>query len=87
MSGALNIPRSAMQPSVSSPERTAEPAITTANSTTREEAERALKRLPEVRPEAVAHAKALLSDPEYPSANTLRRVANLLASKWDRSRA
>ena len=41
--------------------------------------EETLRNLPDSRPEAVARAAALLTDPNYPSPDTLRQVANLLA--------
>ena len=41
--------------------------------------EEALQNLPASRAEAVAQARALLADPNYPSPGTLRQVSNLLA--------
>jgi hypothetical protein len=41
----------------------------------------ALKNLPASRPDAVARAKALAADPNYPSADTLRQVSSLLAQR------
>jgi hypothetical protein len=43
--------------------------------------ESALKSLPDVRPEAVANAKALIADPSYPSAGTINRMAGFLAGQ------
>jgi len=40
--------------------------------------DQSLQAAPTVRPEKVARAKALLSDPTYPSAGVLSRVADLL---------
>ena len=40
----------------------------------------AVMNLPASRPEAVAQARALAADPNYPSADTLRQVSTLLAS-------
>jgi hypothetical protein len=39
----------------------------------------ALKNLPASRPDAVARARELAADPNYPSADTLRQVSTLLA--------
>jgi hypothetical protein len=41
--------------------------------------EEALQNLPASRAEAVAQAKDLIADPNYPSADTLRQVSVLLA--------
>jgi|GEM_PF-773780 len=41
--------------------------------------EEALADLPASRPEAVAQAKALIADPNYPSSSTMRQISNLLA--------
>ncbi|HUA68237.1 MAG TPA: hypothetical protein VMA13_06790 [Candidatus Saccharimonadales bacterium] len=41
--------------------------------------EQTLKETPTVRPDAVSRAAALLSDPNYPSDETLDRVAGVLA--------
>lgn len=40
-----------------------------------------LKGTPDVRPEAVERAKALISDPNYPSADTVAKLSNFLAAK------
>jgi hypothetical protein len=40
----------------------------------------AVKNLPASRPDAVAQARTLLADPNYPSASTLRQVSDLLAT-------
>ncbi len=42
-----------------------------------------LRRVPDVRPEEVARARRLIADPAYPSSETLRRVAFLLAQHWE----
>jgi hypothetical protein len=39
----------------------------------------ALDNQPASRPEAVARARNLIADPNYPSSDTLRQVSNLLA--------
>jgi hypothetical protein len=41
--------------------------------------DRALQETPEVRPERVAQAKALLNDDFYPPADVLAKIASLLA--------
>ena len=41
--------------------------------------EEAVKNLPASRPEAVAQARDLIADPNYPSAETLRQISHLLA--------
>jgi hypothetical protein len=41
--------------------------------------EETVQNLPASRPEAVAQARDLIADPNYPSAETLRRISNLLA--------
>jgi len=38
----------------------------------------------DVRADQVARAKALVADPNYPSAQQLEKVAGLLAAKWRR---
>lgn len=38
---------------------------------------------PEVRPDVVARARALVADPQYPPAETIRKIANLLAINFD----
>jgi len=43
--------------------------------------EGALKNVPDVRPEAVARARQLINDPNYPSADTVRQLSNFLAGK------
>ena len=40
---------------------------------------------PEIRPEVVAHGKALAADPGYPPANILRQVAGVLLNSPDPS--
>ena len=44
-----------------------------------------LQRQPEVRPEAVARARALLADPNYPSPQVLRKVAEQILASPDLS--
>lgn len=44
-----------------------------------------LKRQPEVRPEVVARARALASNPDYPSFDILRRVADQILRSPDLS--
>jgi len=41
--------------------------------------ERAVRNLPASRPEALARARELAADPNYPSADALRQVSRLLA--------
>ena len=43
--------------------------------------ERAVRNLPASRPEAVAQARELAADPNYPSAGILRQVSILLAER------
>jgi len=45
--------------------------------------DQALQETPAVRPEAVAHAKALISEVRYPGDETIRGIASLLALKLD----
>lgn len=47
--------------------------------------DQAMQATPEVRPEAVARAKELLSDVKYPPAATIKGIAALLALKLDPS--
>lgn len=42
--------------------------------------EAALKDIPDVRPEAVDRARDLISDPNYPSADTISRLSTFLAT-------
>jgi hypothetical protein len=42
-----------------------------------------LAEAPEVRTEAVERGKALATDPRYPPAETIRKIANLLAINFD----
>jgi hypothetical protein len=39
---------------------------------------------PEVRPDQVARAKALVADPTFPSKEQLGKIAGLLAANWQR---
>jgi hypothetical protein len=41
----------------------------------------ALKQIPDVRPEAVDRARDLISDPDYPSADTVSKLSDFLAAK------
>jgi hypothetical protein len=41
--------------------------------------DRALASVPDVRPEAVSRAKALIADPNYPSARNLKQLSGFLA--------
>jgi hypothetical protein len=41
----------------------------------------ALKSVPDVRPEAVARARILINDPNYPSADTVKQLSGFLAGK------
>jgi hypothetical protein len=43
--------------------------------------EKTLQETPQVRPEAVTQASALISDANYPSDETLNKMAGLLAAK------
>jgi len=43
--------------------------------------EGALNSVPDVRPEAVARAKELINDPQYPSADTVKQISTFLAGK------
>lgn len=43
--------------------------------------EAALKSTPDVRTSAVDRARELISDPNYPSADTIKQLANFLADK------
>jgi hypothetical protein len=43
--------------------------------------ESALKSLPDARPDAVAQAKTLIADPNYPSTATMNKVAGFLANQ------
>lgn len=45
----------------------------------------ALGRQPEIRPEVVERAKALLSDPNYPSLETLKQVSGIILNAPDLS--
>jgi hypothetical protein len=38
---------------------------------------------PDIRPDVVARARALVADPQYPPAETIRKIANLLAINFD----
>ena len=44
---------------------------------------RALDNTPDVRAEKVARGKALLADPNYPSKEQVKKIASLLAARWD----
>ncbi len=43
--------------------------------------ENTLAAVPEIRPEAVARARQLIADPNYPSASIVRSLSNFLAEK------
>jgi hypothetical protein len=43
--------------------------------------EGALKQVPDARPEAIARARELINDPQYPSADTIKKLSNFLAAK------
>jgi hypothetical protein len=43
--------------------------------------ESALKSLPDSRPEAVDHARELINDPSYPSADVVKKLSGFLADK------
>jgi len=43
--------------------------------------ERAVRNLPASRPEALAQARALAADPNYPSPDILRQISTLLADR------
>jgi hypothetical protein len=43
----------------------------------------ALEHQPEIRPEVVERAKSLAADPNYPSAETLRRVGQIILNSPD----
>lgn len=45
--------------------------------------DQSMQATPEVRPEAVARAKALISEVRYPGDETIRGIASLLALKLD----
>ena len=44
-----------------------------------------LARQPEIRPEVVAHARALLADPSYPPTDTIKRIAEQILNAPDLS--
>jgi hypothetical protein len=44
--------------------------------------QQALNRTPDVRTEKVARGKALVADPNYPSREQIKKIANLLAANW-----
>ena len=52
-----------------------------ANFARTESLNRSLEQTPDVRPAAVAHARTLVADAQYPSAEVLGGVAQLLAGK------
>ena len=43
--------------------------------------EGALKSLPDARPDAVARARQLINDPNYPSADTVKQLSSFLAAR------
>lgn len=45
----------------------------------------ALTKTPDVRAENVARGKALIADPNYPSQEQIKKIANLLAANWERA--
>jgi len=45
----------------------------------------ALTETPDVRAEKVALGKALVADPNYPSREQIKKIANLLAANWQRA--
>lgn len=47
--------------------------------------EGALQSVPDSRPDAVERAKQLISDPDYPSADTVKQLSNFLADKLSSS--
>lgn len=47
----------------------------------------ALAATPDTRAEVIARGKKLAADPAYPPAETIKRIANLLASKIDQTEA
>jgi hypothetical protein len=61
------------------PTPSAQPTGATDSFTSTSALDEALQALPASRPDAVAQAKALIADPNYPSASTMRQVSNLLA--------
>jgi hypothetical protein len=63
--------------------RAAKKVVTVATSDFQASAKLALKlaATPAVRPEAVTRAKALIADPNYPDAKTVRAIAQKLADK------
>jgi hypothetical protein len=67
------------------PQKPAAPAVKTAaapDAFARSNAlEQAVKNLPASRPEAVAQARELAADPNYPPADVLRQVSHLLADR------
>jgi hypothetical protein len=56
--------------------------LSTAQSSSLQEA---LRRQPEIRPEAVARAKALAADPSYPSAAVIRQISAAIVAAPDPS--
>ena len=44
----------------------------------------ALLQTPDVRPEAVARARALIADPQYPPPSTINAISNLVAANLNR---
>ena len=58
-----------------------QPADTTMSFERTQALEKTLQETPQVRPEAVTQASALISDANYPSDETLNKMAGLLAAK------
>jgi hypothetical protein len=60
---------------------TTQPADTTMSFERTQGLEKSLQETPQVRPEAVAQASALVSNEDYPSDESLNKLAGLLAGK------
>jgi hypothetical protein len=57
----------------------AKPTGPTESFTSTSSLDETLQTLPASRPDAVAYAKSLIADPNYPPAGTMKQVSNLLA--------
>ena len=47
----------------------------------------AMRKVPDARPAHVVRGKRLLMDPKYPSRDVLKRVARVLAPRWNETDA